>query len=551
MGASWPDEDEFDPERAEMESHYDGGDPFVETDDGAPLPPNAPKDDATKARANVDDPHSKKNDVESGGAVAASGKTIVEETKPQKKAAKGKQGGLRSVEGGQQKTGALKRGDHAELGGMLLEYLRRTYSGLVVYDENDFYVYHEKTGLWKVIKKAELSRIVIRWQGRPVDGYKNGLHVNTSTIDGAIDVASRMADQSGFFGSAPAGIAFRNGFLAVEQKCLVWREHSADNRARWGYSFDYDINAEAGRFIAFLDHLFKNDADKAERIQFVLEWAGIALLGLGAVFGVALVLLGQGGEGKGVFSNILRGVFPDGTVSGISPHDWFDDYALAMIRGKLLNIVPEMPAKDFTETDRIKAVITGDPVKARPIREKPFMFTPKAANLWTTNNLPGTPDNSHAMARRFGVLELTSRVDPENRNVNLAAEIITMEMAGVVALLLVHAQHALARGRFDIPQSSQERVQQWRDTGDSVSFFVSEQYEPCTSDETTQWAPANPLYQHYRKFAKDHGFQPVSAVTFKNRMEHRGLSGKHTKKGNFYPVKRGLNHTGYPSESDE
>jgi hypothetical protein len=103
MGASWPDEDDFDAERAEMEAHYDGADPFVETDHDAPLRPSAPnasklapekpKGDESKARVIVDDSHKEKNDVECGGTVAPSEKakakkSSVAEVTPEMLAAK-------------------------------------------------------------------------------------------------------------------------------------------------------------------------------------------------------------------------------------------------------------------------------------------------------------------------------------------------------------------------------------------------------------------------------------------------------------------------------
>ena len=140
MGASWPDDDDFDAERAEMEAHYDGGDPFVETDHDAPLPASAPKAsdtaqekpkrDESKARANVDDSHNKKKAVEIGGAVAASGKTKAE--KPKGKARK-----RRVLDDGAVTTGErhFERGDHTELRDSMLADLRRMYTGAIVHDE--------------------------------------------------------------------------------------------------------------------------------------------------------------------------------------------------------------------------------------------------------------------------------------------------------------------------------------------------------------------------------------------------------------------------------
>ncbi len=496
----------------------------------------------------MDDSHNEKPDVESGGAVAASGKT--NGGKP-----KGKPRKARVTDDGVVVRGErhFERGDHTELRDWMLEDLRRMYTGAIVHDEGDLYQCDPNSGLWRIVTEQRQSELITSYAGTWVARDGKSLKIDVSNVKGAIALAAMKQKNEGFFAKAPDGLAFRNGFVAVEPKGLVMRGHVPDNRARWGYPFDYNPDLDCPLFKAFLGQMFAMDVDKAERIQFVLEWSGIALIGAAAKFGVALVLKGLGGQGKKVLSDILRGVFPDGSTTTVSPYDWHDDYSLAMLRGKLLNIVAEMPTKDFGETDRIKAVLTGDPLKARPIREKPFIFTPKAGNLWTTNNLPGTPDNSYAWARRFAVLELSNTVDPNTANVNLAAEILATEKQAIAALLLVNAQQALARGRLAIPPSSEARVREWIETGDSLSWFVNECCVKLTdNDPRKQWLTAEEFIEAYRGTAHKNGFSGLyNARNIKEKMQNMGLAQRRGGGGVRYPVRqRGMTDP-YPDDGKD
>jgi hypothetical protein len=55
-----------------------------------------------------------------------------------------------------------------------------------------------------------------------------------------LDIAAAFSSQSDkFFGDAPRGVAFTNGFAVVENGEVSLRPHSPKNRVRHGFAFPY------------------------------------------------------------------------------------------------------------------------------------------------------------------------------------------------------------------------------------------------------------------------------------------------------------------------
>ncbi len=500
-----------------------------------------------------------RNDVESGGAVAASGKT--KEGKPQKRAAKtntpkAEKPQVRVLDDGARVNDAaiIQRGDESELAVMLLDHLIAMNTGAIVHDEGDLYQYDPNSGLWKIIDFDAQGRILISWRGRESLKSKLGLTVNHSTIEGTVKTAAILKRNPRFFANAPAGIAFRNGFVAVEPRGLIMRGHVPDNRARWGHPFDYNPDLDCPLFKAFLGEMFVANPDKDELIACLQEWIGIALIGKGAKFGKALIIHApKGRNGKKVLADIMTGIMPDGAVSASTPDTWSHEYYIEDLRGKLLNIVPEMDFRDISDAKRVKAIITGDPMQGRRIRKEIVKFEPIASHYWTTQELPGTPDNSYAFHERFMMFHLPGTIAREKRNPNLAAEILAAEKQAIVAWALAGAARALARGSYAIPASSDILVNKWLATADSLSWFIHEHCVTLTdSDPRDQWLASESLIEAYREFAKKNGFRnPYNARSIKGKMEAMGLHQKRGNMGKIYPVRVRKFSDPYPDDGTD
>ncbi len=542
MSASWPDDDDFDAERAEMEAHYDGEDPFVETDDGAPLSQRAPNGEQSKAGPNVDDSHSEKTDAESGGTVAASGKT-----KTGKPSAKREGVALQKENHAPRKKAELERGDHHELAHNMIQDLENQWSGgMLVFDDGELRQYKHDRGVFEIVTEKRQLDCLARYAGKFTERDGKSLMMQKGTVQGTQWYVAKNVMNEGFFSEAPKGIAFSNGFVRVQSDGLCWAEHSPDHRARHGYDFAYDPDAKAPRFRQFLDEVFQDDFDKDQKIALLQEFGGAVICGLATRYAAMLITVGEGANGKSTFGDIIAGIMPKGSVCSVGPHDWKQDYALAMMRGKLFNQLDELPADDLKDSDRIKAIVTGGPVKARVIYKEPVNIRCMAGHYFSTNALPGVSDQSKGFWRRVLPLAFNRQFDGANAEKDLAKKILATEIAGIIAWFIEGAARLLRANDYTIPVSTAKLKARWRNEAETVAAFVHENYR--ITDRPSEGAQARPLYRQYRTHTRENGGVPVGFLEWRKRMQALGVETRRYQGHSVYLVKEYGPNEGPPDD---
>jgi len=431
----------------------------------------------------------------------------------------------------------LDRGDEVELGSRLLDLLREL--GPVKFDEGTLYEYHPHSGLWVEIEEQILHQYVQQFAGIPIgeDVEPKVLCLGDKQVRGAIRCANAKAFERGFFDNAPSGVGFINGFVRVEPGQVILEPHGPERRARSGLRIVYQKDAPCPMWKSFLDDAFRGDYDAEDKIRFLQEFLGACFLGIATRYQIAVVMTGEGANGKSTFIEILMAQFPKNVLAAVAPQDWKQEYRRAMLAGKRLNALSELPEQEIMESESFKAFISGDAMTGRHINKPPFMFKPIAGHLFAANQLPGTTDFTLGFWRRLSCIAFNGKFEGSAADKKLPGKIIAAESAGVISWMLEGAANLLARGDYIIPKSSDEAKQKWRQEADSVASFV----EQKTSSEPENGRPvltsASDLYDAYRQWAQSTGQAPVSTRKFARRMEGLGKPGAKKTASNFYPVR--------------
>jgi P4 family phage/plasmid primase-like protien len=427
----------------------------------------------------------------------------------------------------------FERGDHVEMAEHLLARLR-TAADPLVGDENRIHGYSAAIGIYTPVEPSKLSVIVQGFAGATVAGNKRPLSIRAADVSGSSKLAyDRIADP-GFFAAAAPGLAFCNGFVCVSADGPKLLPHSPEHRARNAYPFDYAGNRPPVAFLAFLHGLFRDDSDREEKIVCLQEHLGASLVGQATRYQRSIVNIGEGGEGKSTLVNIVSRAFPPGSVEAIAPQDWGQEYRRAMLAGKLLNVVAELPEADIIESEAFKAIVTGDPIVGRHIREAPFTFRPIAGHLFAANRLPGTNDQSEGFWRRLIVVRYNRNFarDPEC-DPQIAEKVITAELPLVVAWMLEGAARIMREKAHTLPASHVVELDAWRASADQVRAFVE---ECCSADKLGFGTSATTVYENYRMWSQRNGHRPVASNKFGMRMRAMGKAALHGRTGNVYPV---------------
>ena len=406
----------------------------------------------------------------------------------------------------------LQRGDHAELAEVHLARM----PGRTVYAEGKTYVYRD--GIWRGIDDLKQIAAIQGFAGTMV---QNGakpyvLRVNADTCKGALYLANSRSYRRGFFSEAPQGLVFGNGFLRERGGSLVLEPHSEDHRARFSYDFDYERDAPCDEWREYLLGVFQGDDDAVEKTAALQEFVGASLFGAAARFKTALILFGDTDSGKSTCIDVVRGVFPAGTVTSVGLHDFEQEYRRAKLAGKLLNTIAEVPNSDLVKSESFKAIIGGDVIEGRPIRGAPFDFRPLAGHLFAANTLPKITDRSEATWSRWLLLTFNRRfsrtgADGPRAKTGLADAILRSERPGIIAWAAEGYARLLAAGRYTVPRSSDRGLDAWKRDSDPVELFFEDELE-LSPRARLQTADA---YRRYRSWCEENGFRmPFAHPTF-------------------------------------
>ncbi len=434
---------------------------------------------------------------------------------------------------------AFERGDHVELAARLVESLASSGPAgatPAVYSDGHVWKYDEQEHIYRPIDPRVLRRMVHQYAGATVLSGKNSkLRINAGS--GVITVAQDQLYQEDYFADAPIGLTFANGFLTVTEGEAKLVGHSPAHKARFRYPFDYNQEAMPNRFLQFLAQVFRDDTDAADKIKLLQEYVGASMFGLSTKYQRMLILLGQGSNGKSVFQQIAESAMPAGSVCAIAPQAFGQEYRRAMLAGKLLNIVSELPAADILDSENFKAIIAGDPITARQIFKEPFTFRPIAGHLCSANRLPvSTDDQSHGFWRRMIVLGFNRSFGPSEQNPTLADELIREELSAIVSWFIGGAQRVQLQGGYTIPVSHQAALDQWRHDADPVRSFVEQKCDCVPAGSEAPIIPSRLIYAAYRRWCLENGHRPLAINRFGQRMSDLGIGPEHKMNGSYYPV---------------
>jgi P4 family phage/plasmid primase-like protien len=431
-------------------------------------------------------------------------------------------------------TRELRLGSDVEVGQRTLDLLRQD-DVPIVFDRGEFYRYAAAMGIWQPLPRAEIERTVHRFDGAScTDGDGKLYKANQPRVVGAVARAAAIAEKTGFFAAAPPGLAFMNGFLNVSADGARLMPHSPDHRVTVGLSMSYDPAARPHRHERYLSEVFAPDdpADADAKKQLIQQFVGATLVGIATRFQAALVLTGAGSNGKSVLIDVVKALFPPASVIAIAPQELGQEYRRAMLASARLNAVSEMPEREVIDSEAFKAIISGDTITGRRIREAPFSFRPAAGHLLSANRLPGTTDQSHGFWRRMLPIEFRRQFSAADKDTELASKIIAAEMPGVAAWAIEGAVSVMRAGRYTIPPCVLAAREEWQRNSDQVRLFAEEKLRASPETETT----GSVIYGHYSDWAKQNGHRALASNNFFPRLTalEMGIERRRTSASNVY-----------------
>lgn len=444
--------------------------------------------------------------------------------------------------GGGAGGGALRlftRGDHAEIAEALVEDMDEP---MPVYYLGELYRLGEGN-VWMPLPLHRLASMVAEYAGALVMGGKTPKPLRIDRKD-QTGVAAMISDALRSVTPDPLpvteGIAFSDGLLLGDG---TFRAFVADDYITRPRIVPAAYRHEDGtppapplRWLRFLHEIYAGEPDIVERVAVLQEFIGGALFGVSTRYAKAIMLLGDGANGKSVLLKVVSALFQPGSREAIPPQR-LEGQSSEYYRAKLLrcavNVVNELPESELMETSTLKAAIAGDEMQGRDPTQQPFRAAPRAAWIVSANGLPPVRDTSGGFWRRQLILTHSNTFPAGKADPNLAEFLIEHEIAGIARWAAEGGIRLIDRGCYTALASSDEAIAAWRMENDHVMRFM---HDHAVGDDAME-TPGARIYAAYRTWSQNNGMHTLASMRFYKRLSALGWKPRHTRNGNVYAVR--------------
>ena len=246
-----------------------------------------------------------------------------------------------------------------------------------------------------------------------------------------------------------AVIAVRNGMLDLNSATLS--PHTPDNYNTIFVDWEYKEDVE---YSSLIDDFMKQISDgDVKKMNFFYEVAGYCLLKR-SLFEKFFIFKGTGGTGKSTFCNLITRMVGKRYVSTVKLNQFDQDYYLATMIDKLVNIdYDASDKKTLEDSGRFKSIVCSEPVSVRQIYAAVVEMVSCATVIINANHMPKIADKSDGLYRRMILVEIDKKIkNPDPKFLDKVTD-TDMEYFFYKAVQGIH--RALQRGSFTISESEQ------------------------------------------------------------------------------------------------
>lgn len=314
--------------------------------------------------------------------------------------------------------------------------------------------------------------------------------------DRRIALTPAMLDSDIWLLSTPAG--------AVDLRTGLLRPPDADALCTRITGVPPEFGKIPSRWLQFLQEVTNGDE---ELIAYLKRLCGYSLTGSTEEQHLSFIW-GPGGNGKGIFADVLAGVLGDYAV-GASMDTFTASYGdkhttdLAMLAGARLVTASETQAGKKWDEQRVKAMTGGDRITARFMRSDNFVYVPQFKLLIIGNHKPEIRTMDDAMKRRLQIVPFTHVPPVPDRQLSRK---LREEWPAILAWMVDGCREWLDGGLAP-PPIVQAATASYFDDEDSVARWLQEN----TVVEETATVLSADLFSSWRWWAGANN-EPVGSI---------------------------------------
>jgi len=193
-------------------------------------------------------------------------------------------------------------------------------------------------------------------------------------------------------------------------------------------------------------------------------------------------------------------------------------YFRAKIKDKIVNYGTDINLNRI-DAGLFKTLASGEPVEARLPYGEPFTISDYAKLIFNVNRLDNANiEHTHGFYRRILILPFNKTIPEEKQDKNLHKKIL-LDKAGVLNWIIQGAESVIRNEDIFVSKECEQFKARFIKETDSASLFIeSENY---VKDKTKK-VLLSELYESYKNFCVDDGYNKLGKKNFSKRLEALG-----------------------------
>lgn len=249
--------------------------------------------------------------------------------------------------------------------------------------------------------------------------------------------------------------------------------------------------------------------------------------------GKKIIVLGTArNSGKSVIARVFQRLVGPELVSGQTPFEMSESHASAEFRGKLANMMLDIPATIFRppSVGTMKAVSGGDLISTNPKGKDRRTMLCFAKQVLGTNSGLKLQQFDEAFWERVEVIPYIYTIAPKDRIYDLEDKL--MEERDAIVTMCIQEARLLVLNAFRFPECdvAEHMKKEWIGWHAYAKDFL---LTHCVS-EKGGYTPSTPLYNAYKQHCEEHGFpygEPAGFIRYAKELfpssgnAHRMING--------------------------
>lgn len=193
-------------------------------------------------------------------------------------------------------------------------------------------------------------------------------------------------------------------------------------------------------------------------------------------FEKALMIQGEGANGKSLFLETIQGILGYKVVDSINMRNLFSRFGQADLLGKILNIVNEAGSEYLRggAADDFKNLVSGGRVKADVKNKAPLTFNNTAKFIFASNHDVKTGDKSQGWLRRMLIVPFDQDFSKSKVPKHQIMSQLREEYAGIFNWCIEGLRRLMANEEFSISETAVKKMRDYSMKNDiAADFFLN------------------------------------------------------------------------------